>query len=68
MQRCLQCDIPLGPWPCPNPLCDELHGESAGDLCAWCRHKLEEAWSPSESWTTMEESVCVQEMYAEVGL
>ena len=67
MQRCSQCDIPLGAWPCPNPLCPELHGQSAGDLCAWCRHKQEEFWSQSLSWTLMEQSVCAKEMYAEVG-
>jgi hypothetical protein len=44
MERCLQCDIPLGAWPCPNPLCPELHGQSTGALCAWCRHKQAESW------------------------
>jgi hypothetical protein len=67
MQRCLQCDIPLGAWPCPNPLCPELHGQSAGDLCAWCHHKQEEARSQASPWTLMEESVWAQEMYSEVG-
>jgi hypothetical protein len=67
MQRCLQCDIPLGAWPCPNPLCPELHGQSAGDLCAWCRHKQEEARRQASPWTLMEESVWAQEMYSEVG-
>ena len=36
MKRCQQCDIPLGSRPCPNPLCPEQHGQSAGDLCVWC--------------------------------
>jgi len=69
MQHCPQCDIPLGAWPCPNPLCDELHGQSAGDLCVWCRHKQEEAWRQSSPWTPMEENVYAsdQEMYSEVG-
>jgi len=67
MPRCLQCDIPLGTWPCPNPLCPELHGQSAGDLCAWCRHKEEESWSQLLPWTSTGESVYAQEMYAEVG-
>src|SRR5215813_11773423 len=66
-QRCSQCDILLGAWPCPNPLCPELHGQSAGDLCVWCRHKQEESWSQSLQWTSMGESVCAQEMCAEVG-
>ena len=67
MQRCSRCDIPLGAWPCPNPLCPELHGQSAGDLCVWCRHKQEESWSQSLSWASIGESVWAQEMYAEVG-
>ena len=67
MPRCPQCDIPLGAWTCPNPLCPELHGQSAGDLCAWCRHKQEESWSQLLSWTPMRERVYAQEMYAEVG-
>jgi hypothetical protein len=41
-KRCLRCDIPLGSQPCPNPQCREPHGQSAGDLCAWCRHHQEE--------------------------
>jgi hypothetical protein len=68
MPRCPQCDIPLGAWPCPNPLCPELHGQSAGDLCAWCRRKEEESWSQLLPWTPMGESVCAQEMYSEVGV
>jgi hypothetical protein len=67
MQRCSRCDIPLGAWPCPNPLCPELHGQSAGDLCAWCRHNQEEPWRQASSWTTIVESVWAQEMYSEVG-
>src|ERR671937_454949 len=66
VQRCSQCEIPLGSWPCPNPLCPELHGQSAGDLCAWCRHKQEESWNQALLWTSMDESVCAEEMYAEV--
>ena len=42
MQRCQRCDIPLGSGPCPNPLCPEQHGQSAGNLCAWCFHNHEE--------------------------
>jgi len=42
--RCQRCDIPLGSGPCPNPLCPEQHGQSAGDLCAWCLHH-DEAYS-----------------------
>ena len=42
MKRCQQCDIPLGSRPCPNPLCPEQHGQSAGDLCAWCSQNHEE--------------------------
>ncbi len=42
VQRCQRCDIPLGSQICPNPLCGEQHGQSAGDLCAWCRHNHEE--------------------------
>jgi hypothetical protein len=67
MRRCLRCDIPLGTWSCPNPLCPELHGQSAGDLCAWCRHHQEEAWSQAVSWTSIKESLRAQEMYSEVG-
>ena len=29
-------DIPRGSGPCPNPLCREPHGPSAGALCAGC--------------------------------
>ena len=39
--RCHRCDIPLGAYSCPNPLCPEQHGQSAGDLCAWCLHNHE---------------------------
>jgi len=39
--RCQRCDIPLGSGPCPNPLCPEQHGQSAGALCAWCWHHQE---------------------------
>jgi hypothetical protein len=67
MQRCSRCDIPLGAWPCPNPLCPELHGQSAGDLCVWCRHNQEESWGELSPWTPIEESVWAQEMYSEVG-
>jgi hypothetical protein len=42
MKRCQRCDIPLGPRLCPNPQCGEQHGQSAGDLCAWCRQNHEE--------------------------
>lgn len=42
IQRCPRCDIPLGSGPCPNPLCPEQHGASAGELCAWCWHHQEE--------------------------
>lgn len=42
MKRCQRCDIPLGSRPCPNPQCGEQHGQSAGDLCAWCRQNHEE--------------------------
>jgi hypothetical protein len=66
-QRCRRCDILLGAWPCPNPLCPELHGESAGDLCVWCHHEQEESWSESSLWTSLEESVGAQELCAEVG-
>jgi len=66
-QRCLRCDIPLGAWACPNPLCPELHGESAGDLCVWCRHEQDESWSESILWTSLGESVGAQELWAEVG-
>jgi hypothetical protein len=38
MTRCHRCDIPLGSYPCPNPLCPEQHGQSAGMRCAWCLH------------------------------
>ena len=41
-KRCQRCDIPLGSRPCPNPQCGEQHGQSAGDLCAWCRQNYEE--------------------------
>jgi hypothetical protein len=34
--------IPLGSRRCPNPLCQEPHGQSAGDRCAWCRHNAQE--------------------------
>ena len=43
MKRCQRCDIPLGSYLCPNPLCGEQHGESAGDLCAWCQQNAQEA-------------------------
>lgn len=39
--RCPRCDIPLGAYLCPNPLCPEQHGQSAGGLCAWCVHHEE---------------------------
>jgi hypothetical protein len=42
MKRCQRCDIPLGARPCPNLQCGEQHGQSAGDLCAWCRQNHEE--------------------------
>jgi hypothetical protein len=42
MKRCTRCDIPLGSRPCPNPLCQEPHGQSAGDRCAWCRQNAQE--------------------------
>jgi hypothetical protein len=42
MTRCQRCDIPLGFYPCPNPLCPEQHGQSAGALCAWCLLNHEE--------------------------
>jgi hypothetical protein len=42
-QRCRRCDIPLGPQRCPNPQCREPHGQSVGDLCAWC-HQQQEEW------------------------
>jgi hypothetical protein len=42
IQRCPRCEIPLGSRPCPNPLCREQHGQSAGTLCAWCRHHAQE--------------------------
>ena len=42
MKRCQRCDIPLGSRPCPNPLCPEQHGQSAGDLCVWCFGNHEE--------------------------
>ena len=42
LQRCQRCDIPLGSHPCPNPQCREPHGQSVGDLCAWCHHRYEE--------------------------
>jgi hypothetical protein len=42
-QRCLRCDIPLGSHPCPNPQCREPHGQSAGTLCTWCAHHLQES-------------------------
>ena len=68
MQRCLLCDIPLGNWRCPNPLCQEMHGQSVGELCVWCRHKQEESWSQAWPWTLLEESVCPQEIGSEVGV
>jgi len=42
MKRCQRCDIPLGSQSCPNPLCPEQHGQSAGELCAWCLLNHEE--------------------------
>jgi hypothetical protein len=42
LARCQRCDIPLGAHPCPNLLCREYHGQSAGTLCAWCRQHQEE--------------------------
>ena len=42
MKRCQRCDIPLGSRLCPNPLCGEQHGQSVGDLCAWCHQNHEE--------------------------
>ena len=42
LQRCQRCDIPLGPYLCPNPLCREPHGQRAGALCAWCHQHAEE--------------------------
>jgi len=41
--RCRRCDIPLGSHPCPNPQCREPHGQSAGALCTWCVHHLQES-------------------------
>jgi len=41
-QRCQRCDILLGAHICPNPLCGEQHGQSAGTLCAWCHQNLQE--------------------------
>jgi hypothetical protein len=41
-QRCQQCDIPLGSQPCPNPQCQETHGQRAGALCVWCRDHQQE--------------------------
>ena len=43
VQRCQRCDILLGSHICPNPLCGEQHGQSAGNLCAWCRQSLQES-------------------------
>ena len=40
-KRCRRCDIPLGSQRCPNPQCREPHGQSAGDLCAWCHQQRE---------------------------
>jgi hypothetical protein len=42
LKRCQWCGIPLGSRRCPNPLCGEQHGQSAGDLCAWCHQNYEE--------------------------
>jgi hypothetical protein len=42
IKRCPRCDIPLGSHPCPNPQCREPHGQSAGALCTWCAHNLQE--------------------------
>src|SRR5437870_2435937 len=42
MKRCTRCDIPLGSRPCPNPLCQEPHGQSAGARCPWCRQNAQE--------------------------
>ena len=42
LKRCQRCDIPLGSQLCPNPQCGEQHGQSTGDLCAWCRHNRKE--------------------------
>jgi hypothetical protein len=39
LPRCRRCDILLGTQPCPNPDCRAPHGDSAGDLCTWCRHE-----------------------------
>jgi hypothetical protein len=42
MARCHRCGIPLGSGPCPNPLCPEQHGQSAGgEICAWCSQNHE---------------------------
>ena len=35
-QRCQRCDILLGSYHCPNPLCEENHGQHVGNLCSWC--------------------------------
>ncbi|MGE3536780.1 MAG: hypothetical protein AB7N91_04980 [Candidatus Tectimicrobiota bacterium] len=36
VQRCQRCDILLGSYRCPNPACQEMHGEGSEHLCAWC--------------------------------
>lgn len=40
-QRCQRCDIPLGLYGCPNPKCQEQHGECIGNLCSWCYEQQE---------------------------
>jgi hypothetical protein len=49
MKRCTRCDIPLGARRCPNPLCQEPHGQSAGDRCAWCRQNAPEPLYESDA-------------------
>ena len=39
LPRGRRCDILLGTQPCPNPACRAPHGDSAGNLCMWCRHE-----------------------------
>jgi len=35
-KQCQRCGMPFGPSRCPNPSCDEVHGERVGALCVWC--------------------------------
>ena len=68
MKRCTRCDIPLGSRPCPNPLCQEPHGQSAGDLCAWCRHNTQETLHGIDSTRLHNSALAVlQEASARVG-